>query len=75
MSEFNQEQSQEDLSTILKVVSFCIPLVGLILYFVKKDKEPVAAKSAGKFALIGFIIGVVLNIISVLIGGASALAG
>ena len=62
-------QSNEDLSTILKVVSFCIPLVGGILWFVKKDDEPVAAASAGKLALIGFGIGIVLNILSAVIGG------
>lgn len=70
MSDHNTPQgSNQDLSTILKVVSFCIPLVGGILWFIKKDDEPVAAGSAGKFALIGLAVGVVLNILSVVMGG------
>lgn len=57
-------KSDEDLSTGLKILSFCIPLAGAILYFVKKENEPVAAKSACNLALIGFGVGIVLNIIS-----------
>jgi uncharacterized membrane protein len=59
----DSEKSQEDLSTILKIVSFCIPLVGAILWFIKKDKEPKAAKSACTFALIGFAVGIIINVI------------
>lgn len=66
MSENNK--SQEDLSTGLKVLSFCIPLAGAIIYFVKKDNEPVAAKSACNMALIGFGVGVVLNVIRYAMG-------
>lgn len=68
MSDFNQNyqkpnQSNEDLHIGLKILSFCIPLAGAIIYFVKKDKEPVAAKSACNMALIGFAVNVVLTII------------
>ena len=62
-NEFEKNNSQEDLSTGLKVLSFCIPLAGAILYFVKKDKEPVAAKSACNMALIGFGVGIVVRVI------------
>jgi len=65
-SNFNQFQngkSQEDLGTGLKILSFCIPLAGAIIYFVKKDNEPVAAKSACTMALIGFGIGIVVQIV------------
>ncbi len=41
----------------------CIPLIGLILWLVWKDTKPVTAKSAGKGALIGFILSVVGYII------------
>lgn len=41
---------------------FCIPLVGAILYFVKKNDEPNAAKDACTFALIGVAIGIILNV-------------
>lgn len=62
-----EQKSQEDLSTGLKVLSFCIPLAGAILYFTKKDKEPVAAKSACNMALIGVGVGIVLQIIQYMI--------
>ena len=45
------------------VLGFFIPLVGLILYLVNKDKSPLKAKSAGKGALIGFCVGIVFSII------------
>ncbi|HAO06102.1 MULTISPECIES: hypothetical protein [Chryseobacterium] len=68
MSDFNQNyqkpnQSNEDLHIGLKILSFCIPLAGAIIYFVKKDKEPIAAKSACNMALIGLAVNVVLTII------------
>ncbi len=56
-------QSQEDLSLILKIVSFCIPLVGAILWFINKDKNPKAAKSACTFAIVGIVVGIVINVI------------
>lgn len=62
-------QNDAGLSTGLKIVSFCIPLVGLILYFTKKSNEPKAAKDAITFAAIGFGIGLVMNIISMLMQG------
>jgi hypothetical protein len=61
--ENKNDKSNEDLSTGLKVLSFCIPLAGAIIYFVKKNEEPVAAKSACNMALIGFAVGVVVRII------------
>ncbi|EJL66187.1 hypothetical protein [Flavobacterium sp. CF136] len=61
--ENKNNKSNEDLSTGLKVLSFCIPLAGAIIYFVKKNEEPVAAKSACNMALIGFAVGVVVRII------------
>jgi len=45
-----------------KLLGFCIPLVGLILYLVWKDQKPITAKAVGKAALIGFIVGIVLSI-------------
>ncbi len=43
------------------VLGFCVPLVGLILYLVWKDEKPNNAEAAGKGALIGFIVGLVLG--------------
>jgi uncharacterized membrane protein len=54
-------QQTEDLSLILKIVSFCIPLVGAILWFINKDKNPKAAKSACTFALVNVLVTVLGN--------------
>ncbi len=51
----------------LNGLSFLIPLVGLILYLTGKDSTPVKAKACGKYALIGFIVSIVLSIISVVL--------
>ncbi|QSW90780.1 MULTISPECIES: hypothetical protein [Flavobacterium] len=67
--EKKNDKSQEDLNTGLKVLSFCIPLAGAIIYFVKKDNEPVAAKSACNLALIGFAVGIVVRIIQFAVAG------
>ena len=78
MSDMNQNsnlpQNQEDLETVLKVVSFCVPIVGAVLYFINKDKAPKKAKSACNMALIGFGVGIVLNIIYYVILGSSMAA-
>ena len=50
--------------TGLNVLSFLFLLVGLILYLVFLDKTPTKARSIGKSALIGFIIGVVVSVIN-----------
>ncbi|WP_298140959.1 hypothetical protein [Flavobacterium sp.] len=68
-NQFQDNKSQEDLNAGLKVLSFCIPLAGAIIYFVKKDNEPVAAKSACTMALIGFGVGVVLQIVRYAMAG------
>ncbi len=47
----------------LNILSFILPLLGLILWCVYSNKSPIKAKSIGKSALIGFAIGIVLNII------------
>lgn len=64
-----EEEKKDDLGIGLKIVSVIFPIVGAILYFVKKKDEPVAAKQACTMALIGFGIGIVLNIIMAVIGG------
>lgn len=58
-----QNTAADNPSIGLKVLSFFIPIVGLILYLVKKDQTPVSAKEYGKWALIGFIVGIVFSII------------
>ena len=51
-------------STGLNVLSFLIPVVGLILFIIYHEKAPVKAKAIGKWALIGFVIGLVFQGIS-----------
>ena len=45
------------------VLGFFIPLAGLIMYLMWKDQTPLKAKSAGKGALIGFVLGLVGSIL------------
>jgi|LSQX01.1.fsa_nt_gb uncharacterized membrane protein YvbJ len=60
----NYNQGYNDApSTGYAVLGFFIPLVGLILYFVEKDKTPLKAKSALKGALWGIGVGVVVSIL------------
>lgn len=59
----NNVTTGEKPSTLLKVVSFLFPLVGIILYFVKRNENRTAAKAYGKMALISFILGVVFSVI------------
>ena len=54
-------------STGFAVLGFLFPIIGLILYLVWKSERPLRAKSAGKGALIGFIVGIVFSIISYII--------
>lgn len=56
---------QEEKANVgLAVLSFFFPIVGLIIYLVKKDDKPKTAKLCGKCALISFIFNIVLVIIS-----------
>ncbi|MDE6442274.1 MAG: zinc ribbon domain-containing protein [Clostridia bacterium] len=45
------------------ILCFFIPLIGLILYLVWHETYPLKAKSCGKGALIGFIVGIVGGIL------------
>ncbi|MGB1248599.1 MAG: hypothetical protein ACPG4Z_06915 [Chitinophagales bacterium] len=58
------QQSGEELSTLQKVGCFLIPIYGGYLYFTKKDENEPLAKEAGKLALIGIAVGVVLQVVS-----------
>lgn len=50
-------------STGLKVLSFLIPIAGLILFLVKGKEEPVAAKSYGLWAIAGFVLALLLALL------------
>lgn len=62
--QYGDVENPEDVpSAGFNVLSFFFPLIGLILYLVWNDKKPKRAKAVGKSAIIGFIVGIVLNII------------
>lgn len=63
---YNQYEDEKP-SVLLRIISFLIPLVGLILYFVERDKRPRAAKSYLKWAGISFGINILLSIILVIL--------
>ena len=48
------------------ILSFFIPLLGLILWLIWKDQYPLKAKSCGKGALIGVIVSVAFFVISMI---------
>lgn len=59
----NIPESKEEKANIgLAILSWFIPLAGLIIYLVKKDKEPKTAKVSGICALISFIINLIVVI-------------
>ena len=60
--------AQEEGSTFgFAVLGFFIPIVGLILFLIWKDERPRASASAGKGALVGFVLGIVSYIIFIAI--------
>jgi FtsH-binding integral membrane protein len=68
----DQDHNPDDeLSTGLSILSFCIPLAGAIIYFSNKSDKPEKARKACHMALWGIGVGIVLNIISYLIQMAS----
>lgn len=61
LKNINGYNKDEDIpSGGLNVLSFFIPLVGLILFCVMYSETPRKAKSIGLFALVGFVINFVL---------------
>lgn len=64
---------EEDKPSIgLCILSFIIPLVGIILFFVQKGEKPVSAKRYLIVAIVAIAISVVLNIIFSIIGASMA---
>ncbi len=50
----------------MAVLSFLVPIVGWILWAVKKDSNPEDAKTCAKWAWIGFGVGLACWLISVI---------
>jgi hypothetical protein len=60
----NGSNPNDQPSAGLNILSFLIPLVGLIIYLTERDRSPRKATSAGKAALWGVGITVILSMIS-----------
>lgn len=60
MSKKNLKQGVK-LGTGLSIVSLIIPIVGLFIFFKEKDLNPIKAKLALNLAIVGIVIGVVLQ--------------
>ncbi len=63
----NTNNTTDKDSAGFNVLSFFFPIVGLILYLVWKEQYPIKAKGCGKWALIGFIVNMILSICSITI--------
>ncbi|OMP67176.1 hypothetical protein BTO28_08545 [Domibacillus epiphyticus] len=62
---------QDHPSGLLNLAVCCFPLLGLILYFIWREDKPKSAKSVCKWAIVGFVLGIVLYIAGMLIGALS----
>lgn len=58
-------QSIDGNSVGFNVLSFFIPLVGLILFLVWRNESPIKAKGCGIWALVGFIVAIILNVCTI----------
>ncbi len=67
-----QMPAQEEKANIgLAILSYLIPIVGLVLYLTQKTEKPKTAKACGKAALASVIINMVLVIVMYAIMGAA----
>ncbi|MCQ2233855.1 MAG: hypothetical protein MJZ24_03820 [Paludibacteraceae bacterium] len=73
---FPQQQQTQELkpkpledtpSYLMNGLCFCIPLVGIILYFIKKNEQPNCAKKYLTWSLIGIGLGVIISIIATIV--------
>ena len=62
-------RKHDELNTGLKVLSFCIPIAGAIIYFTTDKSLPNRRKQACQFALIGMAVGIVLRVLLELAAG------
>jgi len=62
-------QPNDELHTGLKVLSFCIPIAGAIIYFTTNERFPNKKKQACTAALLGMGLNLILKILSTVVGG------
>lgn len=63
---FEPEPIDDNPGCLMNGLCFCIPLIGIILYFVKKNEQPNCAKSYLIWSLVSMGIGIFFNIIAAL---------
>lgn len=61
---FNSNQPDDRPGCLMNGLCFCFPLIGVILYFVKRNDLPNCAKSYLTWSLIGFGLGIFFNIVA-----------
>lgn len=60
----NNNNVVDKSSVVLNVLSFFIPIIGIVLFFILKEKSPIKARKCGISAIIGVVSFIVLFIIS-----------
>jgi len=51
----------DDTDSLMGAICFLVPLVGLILYLMWRDSKPRSSYFCGKWALVGFITGILIS--------------
>lgn len=70
----NAPAPQEEKASVgFAILSFFIPLAGLIIFLTKKDTRPKTAKVSGICALVSFILNILISVIMTAAGGAAFL--
>lgn len=67
-----QQPVEQKASVGLAILSFLIPIAGLIIYLTKKNDRPKTAKTSGICALVSVILNIVIGVIFGIIGGVAA---
>ena len=61
--------NDDELHIGLKILSFCIPLAGAIIYFTTNEKYPNKKQQACYAALIGMGVGLVFRVVATMMAG------
>ena len=63
-NEGDLQPSREKLGLFLCIISFLVPIAGWVLWGVYRNEHPRKASMAAKMAWTGFIVGLIINVIS-----------
>ncbi|MCH5320573.1 MAG: zinc ribbon domain-containing protein [Eubacterium sp.] len=61
---YGMPPQEEKANVGLAILSFFIPIAGLIIFLTQKDKKPKTAKASGICALVSFILGIVFSVVT-----------